>query len=236
MELLHLFWQMSQYYVLIFSIEVWWNLFLNGELCLCFDKHCHRICKALNGCGPNKKVPWISVVYRVKLNKTKHTRVFGKSSSDSSNTWFISCFIRNMSIVIQPLIPNNSLLNSSWWIFWKWLLAMMQCFWLKVTLNIEINKSIEQVRIRGRQGAPPLTLGFESPKLSIFGPNLIFPFFCLALLGILFLSYFAIFHSLNSKIVQPCFAHHIISQLIQTESLCFTRFRLLSVHLSLSCF
>ena len=30
-----------------------------------------------------------------------------------------------------------------------------------------------QVRIQG--GAPPLTLGFEAPKLSIFGPYLIFP-------------------------------------------------------------
>ena len=35
---------------------------------------------------------------------------------------------------------------------------------------------------------PPLTLVFEAPKLSIFGSYLIFPqFFCLALLGILFL-------------------------------------------------
>ena len=31
---------------------------------------------------------------------------------------------------------------------------------------------IVQVRIRG---GPPLTLGFEAPKLSIFGPYLIFP-------------------------------------------------------------
>ena len=34
---------------------------------------------------------------------------------------------------------------------------------------------ISQVRIRGAGGlGPPLTLGFEAPKLSIFGPYLIF--------------------------------------------------------------
>ena len=36
-----------------------------------------------------------------------------------------------------------------------------------------------QVRIQGGgpggPGPPPLTLGFEAPKLSIFGPYLIFP-------------------------------------------------------------
>ena len=34
-----------------------------------------------------------------------------------------------------------------------------------------------QVRIQGgaRGPGPPLTLGFEAPKLSIFGPYLIFP-------------------------------------------------------------
>ena len=34
-----------------------------------------------------------------------------------------------------------------------------------------------QVRIQGGPGgrAPPLTLGFEAPKLNIFGPYLIFP-------------------------------------------------------------
>ena len=39
------------------------------------------------------------------------------------------------------------------------------------------NKS-HQVRIQGGAPgarAPPLTLGFEAPKLSIFGPYLIFP-------------------------------------------------------------
>ena len=44
---------------------------------------------------------------------------------------------------------------------------------------------------RGGPGgpAPALTLGFEAPKLSIFGPYLIFHnfFFCLTLLSILFL-------------------------------------------------
>ena len=45
---------------------------------------------------------------------------------------------------------------------------------------------------RGSRGAPgaraPLTLGFEAPKLSFFGPYLIFPyFFGLTSLGILFL-------------------------------------------------
>ena len=37
---------------------------------------------------------------------------------------------------------------------------------------------IYQVRIQGGAPgarAPPLTLGFEAPKLSIFGPYLIFP-------------------------------------------------------------
>ena len=47
-------------------------------------------------------------------------------------------------------------------------------------------------RCGSRGGGPPLTLGFEAPKLGIFGPYLIFPyFFCLALLGILFLKYVA---------------------------------------------
>ena len=34
-----------------------------------------------------------------------------------------------------------------------------------------------QVQIQGSPGGPgpPLTLGFEAPKLSIFGPYLIFP-------------------------------------------------------------
>ena len=35
---------------------------------------------------------------------------------------------------------------------------------------------VHQARIRGGPGGPgPLTLGFEAPKLSIFGPYLIFP-------------------------------------------------------------
>ena len=40
-----------------------------------------------------------------------------------------------------------------------------------------------------RGPGPPPTLGFEAPKLSIFGPYLIFSiiFFCLASLSILFL-------------------------------------------------
>ena len=40
-----------------------------------------------------------------------------------------------------------------------------------------------QVRIQGGAPgarAPPLTLGFEAPKLSIFGPYLIFPQFFFA--------------------------------------------------------
>ena len=37
--------------------------------------------------------------------------------------------------------------------------------------------SVSQVRIQGGPGGPGphLTLGFEAPKLSIFGPYLIFP-------------------------------------------------------------
>ena len=58
---------------------------------------------------------------------------------------------------------------------------------------------------RGARGpGPPLTPVFEAPNLSFLGPSLIFLYFLsLALLGIQFLSYFNIFHSLNSKILQP---------------------------------
>ena len=48
---------------------------------------------------------------------------------------------------------------------WTWILLMI--IWQQI-----------QVRIQGGAPgprAPPLTLGFEAPKLSIFGPYLIFP-------------------------------------------------------------
>ena len=52
-----------------------------------------------------------------------------------------------------------------------------------------------------RGPGPPLTPGFEAPKLSFLGPLLIvlYFFFSLASLGILFHSYLTIFHNLNSK-------------------------------------
>ena len=46
-----------------------------------------------------------------------------------------------------------------------------------------------------------------------------------------------LFHSSNSKIFQPCFTRHMISHLkVFVFSLSFTHFRLLGIHLSLSCF
>ena len=46
-------------------------------------------------------------------------------------------------------------------------------------LGIKYYKMLQQARIQGGGGprgpGPPLTLGFEAPKLSIFGSYLIFP-------------------------------------------------------------
>ena len=43
--------------------------------------------------------------------------------------------------------------------------------------NNSVKEEGMQARIQGDPGGPgsPLTLGFEAPKLSIFGPYLIFP-------------------------------------------------------------
>ena len=62
--------------------------------------------------------------------------------------------------------------------------------------------------------APPLTLGFEAPKLSIFGPYLIFPqFFFASLHSAYYFFYMLFIHSSNWKIFQPRFARHVISHL-----------------------
>ena len=48
---------------------------------------------------------------------------------------------------------------------------------VEVVYDLHEKDSQSQVRIQGGPGGPgpPLTLGFEAPKLSIFGPYLIFP-------------------------------------------------------------
>ena len=75
------------------------------------------------------------------------------------------------------------------------------------------------MQIQGDWGPGRPTPGFEAPKLSIFGPCLIFLYsFCLTLLSIIFLSYFTIFHNLNSKNLHPHFTQHLISQLMQIKS------------------
>ena len=100
--------------------------------------------------------------------------------------------------------------------------------------NVEVPVRFNRRGSRGARGpGPPLTLDFEAPKLSIFGPYLIFHNFFL-----------------------PRFARHIISLIccffiVQIEkfsslaslacdfsprSLSFTHFRILGVHLSLSSF
>ena len=75
-----------------------------------------------------------------------------------------------------------------------------------------------QVQIQGAGGPP--TPGFETPKIELFRALFNFSvfFFSLASLGIQFLSYFTIFHNLNSEIFQPHFTWHIISQLMQIKS------------------
>ena len=100
-------------------------------------------------------------------------------------------------------------------------------------------KGVGQVRIQGgtRGPGPPLTLGFKAPKLSIFGPYLIFPYFFLPRFAQCIIS-LLLFHSSNSKIFQPHSPQHMISHLLLVFmfNLSFTHFRLLGVHLSLSCF
>ena len=54
---------------------------------------------------------------------------------------------------------------------------VLQYEYKNILLPFEYLEEESQVRIQGGPGGPgpPLTLGFEAPKLSIFGPYLIFP-------------------------------------------------------------
>ena len=80
-----------------------------------------------------------------------------------------------------------------------------------VLFTFPATKEICQVSMQAR------IQGFEAPKLSIYGPSLIFLHYSPPhWLGISFLSYLTIFH--NSKIVWSHFTWHIISQLVQIES------------------
>ena len=47
--------------------------------------------------------------------------------------------------------------------------------WEKRKVKASLQSSVLTLQVRIQGGAPPLTLGFEAPKLSIFGPYLIFP-------------------------------------------------------------
>ena len=81
---------------------------------------------------------------------------------------------------------------------------------------------------------PPLTLGFEAPKLSIFGPYLIFPqFFFASLRSAYYFFNMLLIHSSNWKIF-PASLRSACD--FSPRNLSFTHFRLLGVHLSLSCF
>ena len=85
-------------------------------------------------------------------------------------------------------------------------------------------------------GAPLLTPGFEAPKVSIFRPCFFF-----ALLHSAFY-FFHIFHNSNSKFSSLTSLSILFSQLMQMTvevlalGLNFTYFRVIDVHLSLSCF
>ena len=80
----------------------------------------------------------------------------------------------------------------------------------------------------GADPGAPLTLGFEAPKLSIFGPYLMFPQFFVLLGSAYYFFNILLFHSSNSKNVQPRFAQHMISHLrVFLFGLSFTHFRLL---------
>ena len=62
--------------------------------------------------------------------------------------------------------------------------------------------------------APPLTLGFEAPKLSIFGALFNFSIiFFASLRSAYYFFNMLLFHSSNWKIFQPHFARHVISHL-----------------------
>ena len=81
---------------------------------------------------------------------------------------------------------------------------------------------------------PSLTLSFEAPKLSIFGPYLIFPYFFASFNSAYHFFNMLLFHSSNSKFFQPPFIWHMISHIeVFVFSLSFTHFRLLGVHLAL---
>ena len=62
--------------------------------------------------------------------------------------------------------------------FLKKLQMVFVCSHFSEMFSNRMQLAIPQVRIQGGAPgarAPPLTLGFEAPKLSIFGPYLIFP-------------------------------------------------------------
>ena len=90
---------------------------------------------------------------------------------------------------------------------------------------------------RCRSGGP-LDLRFWGPEIEHFGPYLIFPSFFFALLHLAYYFFnILLFHSWNSKIFQPHFTQHMILHLeVFVFGLSFTHFRLLGIHLSLSCF
>ena len=75
-----------------------------------------------------------------------------------------------------------------------------------------LKKELARCGSRGgtRGPGPPLTLGFKAPKLSIFGPYLIFPYFFLPRFTQHIISLICCFsHSSNSKIFQPHASHSI---------------------------
>ena len=119
-------------------------------------------------------------------------------------------------------------------------------YWLQMIWIVSFRKTghstCSKIRCGSRGGpggpGPPLTLGFEAPKLSIFGPYLIFPLiFFASLRSAYYFFNMLLFQSSNSKIFQPRFTRHMISHLeVFVFSLSFTHFRLLGVHLSLSFF
>ena len=111
------------------------------------------------------------------------------------------------------------------------------CGYSEAMSEIVMECCSQQVRIQGGAPgarAPPLTLGFEAPKLSIFGPYLIFPqFFFASLRSAYYFFNMLLIHSSNWKIF-PASLRSACD--FSPRNLSFTHFRLLGVHLSLSCF
>ena len=98
-------------------------------------------------------------------------------------------------------------------------------------------KFIDQARIQGGP-RPPLHPRFWGPKIEHFWAlfNISMIFFA-SLRSAYYFFNTLLFQSSNSKIFQPRFTQHMISHLLLfVFSLSFTHFRLLGVHLSLSCF